>query len=158
MFTHRSHEHACNCWKLGCLPLQKCPANWMHIAFIVIIAMKLTILWKQFVNNLWNFILDFPWCNDQMHFTYGDQYVYDNDMIHERPSHTTVAVSNLLASASWQHFQPLLSSSVVKQISISSINSEESAISSSMSSSSTWPRIVSLSVAISSIFFPKVDL
>ena len=26
-----------------------------------------------------------------MHFTYGDQHVYDNDMIHERPSHTTLA-------------------------------------------------------------------
>ena len=71
----------------------KCSANWMHIAFIVIIAMKLTILLKQFVNNLWNFIVDFPWCNDQMHLTYGDQHVpvYDNDMIDERPSHTTLS-------------------------------------------------------------------
>ena len=31
------------------------------------------------------------YCNDQMHFTYGDQHLYDNDMIHERPSHTTLS-------------------------------------------------------------------
>ena len=76
MFTQCSHEHECTRWKLGCLPLLKCSANWMHIAFIAIIAMKLTILLKQFIHNLWKFIVDFPWCNDQMHCTYVDQHIW----------------------------------------------------------------------------------
>ena len=25
--------------------------------------MEVTVLLKQFINNLWNFIVDFPWCN-----------------------------------------------------------------------------------------------
>ena len=47
----------------------------MHIAFIAIIAMKLTIRLKQFILNLWKFIVDFPWCNDQMHCTYVDHNI-----------------------------------------------------------------------------------
>ena len=62
----------------NCLLLLKCSANWMHIAFIVITAMKLTILLKQFINNLWNFIVDFAWWNDEMHLTYRyvDQHIW----------------------------------------------------------------------------------
>ena len=43
--------------------------------FFVMTAMKLTIRLKQFINNLCNFMMDIPWCIDQMHFTYVDQQI-----------------------------------------------------------------------------------